>query len=117
MLGASAPNVVNGTNFLVTGNYTMESVNINSDNKPMIVTGNATLWVTGDFKVSGTVPHAGYIYIAPGASLVLYVGRVSGDTTTTTSISGGGVVNDTGLPANFSYYGLPTNKTMTYSGS
>jgi hypothetical protein len=50
-------------------------------NKPIVVTGNATLWVTGDFVVNGT----GYVYIAPGASLTLYVGGKG-------SISGGGVV-------------------------
>ena len=72
----------------------------------MIVTGNVTLWVQNSLAVSGS----GYIYIAPGASLTLYVGG-------TASISGGGVVNGTGLPQNFSYYGLPSNKTLNYSGA
>ncbi len=90
--------------------YKTDSLISNSDKKPIIVTGNATLWVTGDFIVNGT----GYVYIAPGASLKLYVGGKG-------SISGGGVVNDSngagaGLPGNFSYLGLPTNTSLVYSG-
>jgi hypothetical protein len=77
-----------------------------SENRPIIVTGNATLWVTGDFIVNGT----GYVYIAPGASLTLYVGGMG-------SISGGGVVNGSGLPSNFSYNGLPSSTSLFYSGS
>jgi hypothetical protein len=82
----------------------------NSQNRPIVVTGNATLWVTGNFIVNGM----GYVYIAPGASLNLYVGGNG-------SISGGGVVNDSngngaGLPGSFSYFGLPTSTSLTYSG-
>jgi hypothetical protein len=109
--GPFLPASANGTNFLLTGTYVMDSVNINSASKPMIVTGNAVLWVKGNFVVSGVAPNAGYVFIAPGASLKLYVAG------TTTSISGGGIVNGTGLPSNFSYYGLPTNKSVNYSGS
>jgi hypothetical protein len=90
--------------------YKVDSLISNSDKKPIIVTGNSTLFVSGDFIVNGT----GYVYIAPGASLKLYVGGKG-------SISGGGVVNDStgggaGLPGNFSYYGLPTSKSLVYSG-
>jgi len=90
--------------------YKVDSLVSNSEKRPIIVTGNATLWVSGDFTVNGT----GYVYIAPGASLKLYVGGKG-------SISGGGVVNDSkgggaGLPGNFSYFGLPTSKSLVYSG-
>ena len=90
--------------------YKTDSFVSSSQNRPMIVTANATLWVTGDFIVNGT----GYIYIAPGASLKLYVGGMG-------SISGGGVVNDSqggggGRPADFSYYGLPSSTSLYYSG-
>jgi hypothetical protein len=102
----------NTTNFVGNGNYRVSGdVVINSATRPIVVTGKATLWVTGNFVVSGVAPNAGYVYIAPGASLMLYVGG------STTSISGGGVINSTGLPANFSYYGLPANTKVTYSGS
>jgi len=92
--------------YLASGDYKQTSFISNDKSRPMIVTGEATLWVPGDFVVSGT----GYVYIAPNASLKLYVGG-------TASISGGGVVNGSGLPANFSYFGLPSSKLLNYSGS
>ena len=93
-----------------TAVYKTDTFVSNSTNRPMVVTGHATLWVTGDFTVSG----GGYVYIAPGASLNLYVGGRA-------NMSGGGVVNGsgpdgTGLPANFSYFGLSSNSLMQYSG-
>ena len=72
----------------------------------MVVTGNATFVVTGNFSMSG---HS-FIYIAPNASLQLIVGG------STTTLSGGGVVNGTGIAANFSYIGLPSNTSVSYSG-
>ena len=86
--------------------YKTDSLVSNDKTKPVIVTGNATLWVQNNLSVSGS----GYIYIAPGASLTLYVGG-------TASISGGGIVNATGLPQNFTYLGLPSNKVLNYSGA
>ena len=77
-----------------------------SQKRPMIVTGNATLWVTGDFTVSGT----GYIKIDPTASLNLYVGGNGG-------IRGGGIVNGSGDPNHFSYIGLTNSTTLSYSGA
>jgi hypothetical protein len=104
------PQVVNGggSNFTVlgTGSYQLASFKSQQSKQPMMVNGNALLWVTGDFTVSGS----GYVYIAPAASLILYVGG-------TTTISGGGVVNGPGLPSSFSYIGLSSNDSMTYSGS
>jgi len=70
----------------------------------MIVTGDASLYIGGDFTVSGSIT------IAPGATLKIYV---AGGTTT---ISGGGIVNSTGTAASLSYYGLPGNTTIGYSG-
>lgn len=94
---------------LKDGTYRMGSFNSYDQKRPMVVIGKAELWVTGDFNVSGLPTTGGYVYIAPGASLKLYVGR-------TASISGGGVVNATGLPANFEYNGLSTSKLFNYSG-
>jgi len=72
----------------------------------LVVTGTASLYVSGNFKMN-----SGLIYIAPGGSLSLYV---AGGTAT---FSGGGVLNNTGLAANFSYYGLPGNTSIKYAGS
>jgi hypothetical protein len=92
--------------YLPSGKFQMNSFTSSQDKKPMFVTGDATLWVTGDLTVSGS----GYIWVAPGASLKLYVGGAA-------TISGGGVVNGTGLAANFTLVGLNSNTQITYSGS
>ena len=92
--------------YLSTGLYMATNVTSSDSTKPIIVTGNATLWVKNDFTVSGS----GYVYIAPGASLTLYIGDKG-------TVSGGGVVNGTGIPANMSLIGLPTCNTLDYSGS
>jgi hypothetical protein len=100
--------VAGGSNitWLSSGNYQMASFTSSDSTKPMVVSGDATLYVVGNVTVFGS----GYIHLLPGASLTLYVGG-SG------TISGGGVVNLTGAPFNFSYIGLPTNTQMIYSGS
>src|SRR5207244_1663338 len=91
---------------LESGQYKIDGKFISSSQKnPMIVRGNATLWVTGDFTVSGM----GYVQVESQATLKLYVGGIG-------SIAGGGVVNGSGNPNNFSYYGLPTSKQLSYSG-
>ncbi len=97
-----------GTNYtyvLSSGNYLLTSVNI-SGGKSMLIRGNSVLYVTGDFSTSGS----GYVYIAPGASLKLYIGGQG-------SISGSGVVNANQRAASCSIFGLNTCSTMTYSGS
>jgi hypothetical protein len=100
--------VAGGSNitYLPTGKYQMSSFTSSGSTKPMIVTGNATLWVTGNVAVQGS----GYILINPGASLTLIVGG-------TATVSGGGVVNGTGLASDFSLVGLSGNTQITYSGS
>ncbi|TAK90080.1 MAG: hypothetical protein EPO07_20625 [Verrucomicrobia bacterium] len=97
---------VSNITYLTSGNYQASTFVSNDKTRPMIVIGDATLWVTGDFVVSGS----GYVYIAPGASLKLYVAG-------TGSISGGGIVNGGGSPASLAYFGLPTSKTLTYNGT
>jgi hypothetical protein len=51
------------------------------------------------------------IYIAPGASLALYV------TEPTFALSGQGVINTTGVARNFQYYGLPSNTQINLGAS
>lgn len=98
----------NGSNitYLSSGSYQMSSFSSHDSVDPMIVTGNAILYVTGSFTVSGS----GYIEIMPGASLALYVGG-------TATISGGGVVNGTGLASNCTLIGLSGCANFIYSGS
>jgi hypothetical protein len=97
-----------GTNYtynLGGGNYT-QSGNFSISGQTVVVTGNATFVVTGNFSMTG---HS-FIYVAPGASLQLIVGG------STTVLAGGGIVNGTGTAANFSYIGLPSNTSVSYSG-
>jgi len=98
------------TNVLTTGSYSMSSFSSGDRTEPLIVKGDVTLWVTGNFTVGGNGKNAGYVYIEPQARLKLYVSGAA-------NISGGGIVNGTGSPTHFSYFGLPTNKTLRYSGS
>ena len=96
-----------GTNYdwvVGPGNNQLGSVNI-SVGKRMIVTGDAILYVDGNFNTSSS----GYVYLAPGASLKLYI---SG----TGSVSGTGIINGSGYAKNFSVFGLPTCTAFSYSG-
>jgi hypothetical protein len=98
-----------GTNYLYalgSGTYQMSSLTMSAPGDRMVITGHAILYVTGNISISGQ----GYIYIAPGASLSLYVGG------TTTSIAGKGLVNS-GPASAFKYMGLPTNTSVAFSGN
>lgn len=98
--------------YLTTGNW-----QINNVNEGIYVDGNVTLYVPsgGSFKYTGSSEQ---IYIAPDApysppshSMTLYVG------TSSAQMGGLGVVNATGNAINFMYYGLPSNKSLTFSGN
>ena len=82
------------------GDFTMGS------HDTMVVTGNATLYITGSFRLQS----GSYIYIAPGASLTVYVKG------STTRVTGQGIINATGKASNFTYIGLPTNTSIQYAG-
>jgi len=73
----------------------------------VLVTGNATLWVTDsvDFGPDD------YIYIAPGASLKLYVSAASA------VIGGSGVMNSDAAATSFQYYGLPSNTSFSFKAN
>jgi hypothetical protein len=75
------------------------------DGGNILITGKARLLVTDDFNFQHTIT------IQTNASLELYV---SGKNTT---IGGQGIQNDTGVAANFVYYGLPSNESFTFSGN
>lgn len=97
----------NGATLLGNGNYQMSSLSSGSSNNPVIVNGDATVYVTGNLTISGT----GVIEILPGGSLTIYVAG------STTSIGGQGVVNDSGSPENFSYIGLAGNTSISFAGN
>ncbi len=108
---ASAPlgGTVDGTNYTYvvgSGNSELASINL-SGSQAVLVTGDATLLVDGNISMTGN----SYIYIAPGASLKLYV---KGETA---SIGGNGIANTSGDAMNFYYYGLPSNTSVNMSGN
>jgi hypothetical protein len=100
------PVAVAGTMTLGNGSYSLNSFSGTGKGTPLIVSGRAVLYVPGNFSLGGGAE----ILIEPGASLTLYLG---GNAT----IGGGGVVNQTGLAANFSILGLPTCTSISYSGN
>lgn len=97
--GTNYTYVLGSENYVISGSQTFGG--------KVIVTGKASLLVSSDVQFSGS----DYIYIQPGASLALYVSAPKA------SLGGGGVQNDTGTPNSFIYYGLPTNKSLSYSGN
>src|SRR2546423_2369607 len=75
--------------------------------KVYVTGGEVTLWVTDLVKFGG----ADSIYIAPGATLKLYVSAPEA------TFSGNTIVNTAGTASNFQYYGLPSNKSLTFVGN
>jgi Tfp pilus assembly protein PilX len=111
--------VTGGTNYAGTAGlstaYQMTQFTTGNSTQPLIVNGNVTVYFTapGSTGTGGnslTVQGSGYIKVMPGAKLTIYT---AGNVT----ISGGGVVNGTGLADNTTIYGLPTATAVTYSGS
>lgn len=92
-------------NVLETGDYQLDSFKATKSNA-LIVTGDATLYVKGEFSLAGN----GQVTIAPGASLTLYVG---GDV----SISGNGVVNQNFDASKMILYGLDSCTSIKMTGN
>jgi hypothetical protein len=104
-----ASGTINGTNYawvLGNGNY-MYADSKGADFKTgdqILVVGRARVYVTGDFTMQG----GANMILAPGASLELYVGGAN------TII---GAINNAGNCATFSYFGLPSNTSVTLAGN
>lgn len=105
---------VGGTNYsyVLSGTgtqYSMSSLSLsgNGSGNRIMVTGDVSLYVSGSVSISG---QAGII-IAPNARLRMYVAGAS------TSLGGNGVMNGNASATNFSYYGLPSNTSVTFNGN
>jgi hypothetical protein len=101
---------VGGTNYSyclgATNYYSSSSFNVSGD---IIVTNAATVYVTASVTLSGL------LYIAPGASLTLYVGD-TGQANDSFSMGGKGIANGTGQAVNFAVKCLPSVKNANYTG-
>jgi hypothetical protein len=100
---------VQGTNYnyvLGTGRYNLPGGVRLVGGKAMVVTGQAVLYINGDFDIEGN----GLIYIAPGASLELYLAG-------TGKLGGNGILNATGYAMNLSIKGLNSCQSLSYSGT
>jgi hypothetical protein len=100
---------VNGENYeyvMGDGNFELNGFSL-SGKKKIAITGNATLLVTDNISMAGQAA----IEIKPGGSLTLYM------TGSSARFSGQGIVNETGNALNFSYYGLPSNTSISMSGN
>jgi hypothetical protein len=100
---------INGTNYtwvLGNANYMYsdpKGISFKTGDSILVV-GKATVYVTGDFSMQG----GSSIIIAKGATLTLYVG---GANTTVATL------NNQGNCANFNYFGLPSNTSITLAGN
>lgn len=90
---------------LQSGRYQMASLRLSSVER-MYVDGDAELFVTSEFDISGNA----YIEIGSGSSLRLYVGSPYA------VIGGNGIVNHGGA-SQFIYYGLPANRELTIASN
>ena len=105
---------VGGTGYnyvLGSGNYQLSSFSMSGQGKA-IVTGNAVLYVTGNFSMAGQSS----ITLATNATLKLYVG-MPGGTGNSATIGGQGIINSSGYAANFSFFGLPSTTSLSFSGN
>jgi hypothetical protein len=90
--------ILGSSDYTISGNLSLKT----GDN--VLVTGNARLYVTGDVSMQGQSA----ITIASGASLKIYVAGASAAFTS---------VNTVGNANSFNYFGLPTNKSLSWSGN
>jgi hypothetical protein len=97
------PAGVTNTVVVPSGSYQMSSY---SSGGPMIITGNVTLYDSGNFSIAGT----DYIQLMPGATVTLYVGG-------SISMAGNGVINGTGFAGNFNVLGLSGCTGISYTGN
>ncbi len=88
-----------------SGNYQVSSLSM-SGHGEMLVRGDTTLYITGNFSMAGQ----SQITILPGASLKIYVGGSA-------SLAGNGVMNLNQDASKYSLYGLPSCTSIDLSGN
>ena len=105
-----ASGTVDGTNYtyvLGSGNYMLSTLNLKTGDTLFVAPGaNAVLYVTDNVLMQGSSK----IDVATNANLQLYVGGASATFTTINTAS-------TATATAFQYYGLPSNKDLSWSGN
>jgi hypothetical protein len=105
-----AGGTVNGVTYdwiLNSGTYTINSAFSMSGQKKMLINGDVKIHFKGDLSMSGQSA----INIAPTANLQIWGSGA------TISLSGQGLINNTGDPSRFTYYGTTSNTKVNLSGS
>ena len=112
-MGGPAPDGLTYSYLLPGGNWTVSSLSgsvyVSATNTVLYVTGSISVGSSGGSTKKGFAPPE--IHIAPGASLTIYMAGA------TTTISGNGLVNDSGRASAFAYYGLPSNTSVSLTGN
>lgn len=99
---------VNGVYYdyiLPAGVYNLSGLTLNSTK--ILVTGEVVLKVNGDIQMTGS----GAIEIAPTARLEIYCSGANA------ALTANGIINRTGDPWNFTFYGAPTNTRVDLGGT
>jgi hypothetical protein len=94
---------------LGTGKYQLSSLQLagsDPSQSTMLITGNATLYITGDMQMTGN----SQIIIDPNATLKLYIGGNA-------RLAGNGIMNTGGTALNFQMYGLETCTDIDFGGN
>src|SRR5262249_17868115 len=95
---------------LTAGNYYVKGDFVMSQNETMNVSGNVTLYVTGNFNMKSQ--NSCFINILPGAALTLYVGTTDVSNPVSTQMT---QVNTSGNAFSFRYFGLTSNTGLTWN--
>lgn len=104
LLTAANMGAIKGGETFVSGDYRIDSLKNSSGD--VTINGNVRIYCTGAITLLGVSK----LYIAPGASLEIFVlGSIT--------VSGNGIVNGSGLAANNTWYGLASTTTFDLSGS
>ncbi|MDX1952100.1 MAG: hypothetical protein SFY81_07930 [Verrucomicrobiota bacterium] len=90
---------------LDSANYETTSLSLSGQSK-MLIRGEAVLYVTGNVSMTGQ----SQIIILPGASLKIYVAGSA-------NLAGNGVMNLNADATKFSYFGLPSNTSISIGGN
>lgn len=106
--GLPLPFMVTNAYVLSSGQYFYNGNFALSASQSIVVTGQASLYVTGSFTMKGSGATEAAIDIQTNASLTLVVG---GSSTTLSTI------NNAGNALAFQYYGLPGNTNVTFGGN